>query len=122
MAFVDPERFKRFEQFLTKHQRLFADAANRGFSMKGPGVLIYYAPDGRFDPPAGPLRFEYKTRADIEKLHEGARDEMLQGMLERYQPPGEALFVAVYPDNTYDITRVVMSTDPAPPPAAPRPN
>ena len=118
MAFVDPERFKRFEQFVTRHQRIFADAAGRGFSMKGPGVLIYYAPDGRFENTVGPLRFEYKTRAEIEKLHEGARDDLIQGMLERYQPPGEALFVAVYQDNTYDITRVVLASDPA----APRPN
>jgi hypothetical protein len=31
-------------------------------------------------------------------------------MLERYQPPGEALFVAIYPDHSYDISRVVLKT------------
>jgi hypothetical protein len=108
MAFVDPERFKRFEQFLTRNLRAFAEAANRAFEVKGPGVLIYHAPDDRFDTPVTQFKFQYKTKPQIDKAHESARDELLQGMLDRYQPPGEAVFVALYPDNTYDITRVVL--------------
>ena len=108
MAFVDPERFKRFEQFLSRHMRVFVDASTRAYSMKGPGVLIYNAPDDQFGAPVGPLQFQYKTKAEVDAAHEGARDEMLQGMLERYQPPGEALFLAIYRDNTYDLSRVVI--------------
>ena len=48
MAFVDPERFKRFEQFVTRHVAAFADAARRGFTARGPGAVIYRAPDGDF--------------------------------------------------------------------------
>ena len=108
MPFVDPERFKRFEQFLTRNIRVFADAAGRAYAKKGPGVLIYHAPDDRFGPVTGPLQFHYKTKAEIDAAHAEARDEMLQGMLDRYQPPGEALFLAIYEDNTYDLSRVIL--------------
>ena len=117
MAFVDPERFKRFEQFVAAHLRVFADAAGRGYAKLGPGVLIYNAPDDRFDPPTGPFRFEYKSKAEIDALHATARDELLQGMLERYKPPGEALLVAIYPDLSYDVTRVVLRPAAGSPPA-----
>ena len=119
MAFVDRERFKRFEQFLAKHIRVFADAAGHGYSRKGPGVLIYNAPDDRFDPPTGPFRFDYKSKSEIDTLHQAARDEMLQGMLDRYKPPAEAVFLAIYPDNTYDISRVVITVTPSGTGAAP---
>jgi hypothetical protein len=105
MAFVDPERFKRFEQFLTRHLGVFVQAAEKAYSMKGPGILIYHAPDDRFDGSPREFKFQYKTKTEIDTSHAGARDELLQGMLDRYQPPGEALFLAIYPDNTYDITR-----------------
>jgi hypothetical protein len=112
MAFVDPERFKRFEQFVAANLRVFADAAGRGYAKIGPGVLMYHAPDDRFDPPTGPFRFEYRSKAEIDALHATARDELLQGMLERYKPPGEALFLAIYKDNTYDISRVTLGVVP----------
>lgn len=117
--FVDPERFKRFEQFFTRHLHVFADAAGRGFAAKGPGVLVYRAPDDQFGPGVTTLKFEYKTRAEIEAQQSGARDDLIQGLLERYQPPGEALFVAIYPDKSYDVSRVVLSQPGA---SAPRPN
>src|SRR6266513_2567320 len=106
--FVDPERFKRFERFIARHLPVFADAAGRAFAAKGPGVLVYRAPDDRFEGPVTQLKFEYKTRAEIETAQSGHRDELIQGMLERYQPPGEALFVAIYPDKSYDVSRVVL--------------
>jgi len=116
MAFVDPERFKRFEQFVTKHLQVFATAASRAYAKQGPGVLVYNAPDDQFDKPVREFRFQYKTRAAVDAGHADARDELLQGMLERYQPPGEALFLAIYEDNTYDISRVVLgSSKPTPP-------
>jgi hypothetical protein len=108
MPFVDPERFKRFEQFFSRHLPYFAEAARRAFAAKGPGVLIYHAPDDRFEGQLKSLKFDYKTKSEIDAAHAETRDELIQGMLERYQPPGEALFVAVYPDNTYDISRVVL--------------
>ena len=108
MAFVDPDRFKRFEQFVTQHLRAFADAANHGYAAKGKGVLIYTSLDDKFSRPAGPLRFQYKSKDEVDAAHQGRRDDLLQGMLDRYQPPGEAVFLALYPDNTYDITRVVL--------------
>lgn len=108
MPFVDPDRFKRFEQFVTRNQRILAESAARGFASKGPGVVIYYAPSDRYDEPENILRFQYKTKVEIDAMHQGARDELLQGILDRYQPPGEAVIIAVYQDNTYDITRVVI--------------
>ena len=110
MAFVDPERFKRFEQFFTRHLAAFSAAAARGLADKGPGVLVYFAPDTHFEGRVTQLRFEYKSKAEIDAMHGDTRDELIQGMLERYQPPGEALFVAIYPDHTYDISRVVLKT------------
>lgn len=118
MAFVDPERFKRFEQFVTRHILILADLATQAFEKVGPGALVYRAADDKFDAPIKGTRFEYKTKAQIDAAQAGVRDELLQGMLERYAPPGEAIFVAIYPDETYDVTRVVLrrSGD------APRPN
>ncbi len=40
-------------------------------------------------------------------------------MLERYQPPEEALAVAIYPDNSYDVSRLDLRTLRK---ATPRPN
>ena len=107
MGFVDPARFRRFEQFLGRYLRHFAEAARRGFAEKGPGLLIYYAPDDQFAE-ANQLRLEYKTKAEVDELHAGSRDDLVQGILERYQPPDEAAIIAIYPDNTYDISRVVL--------------
>ena len=106
--FVDPERFKRFERFFMQHLPVFADAASQGFAKKGQGVLVYRAPDDQFDKAVSSLKFEYKTRAEIETAQAENRDELVQGMLERYQPPDEAIFVAVYPDKSYDVSRVVL--------------
>ena len=109
MAFVDPERFKRFEQFVNRYITPLADAAGRGFAAMGPGVLIYYAPDDKFEGPVKEMRIEYRTKAQIDAAHANNRDELLQGMLDRYQPPGEVVILAIYPDNTYDITRAVVT-------------
>ena len=106
--FVDPQRFMRFERFFKRHLHVFADAAGKSYAKKGPGVLIYRPPDDLFEGPVTTLRFEYKTRAEIEAAQAGTRDDLIQGMLERYQPPGEALFVAIYPDKTYDVSRVTL--------------
>ena len=116
--FVDPERYKRFQEFFKRHLHVFADAAARGFTKKGPGVLIFRAPDDRFDAVTS-LKFEYKTKAEIDAAQAGARDELIQGMLERYQPPGEAVFVAIYPDKTYDASRVVLGMTPGGPASPP---
>ena len=106
--YVDPERFKRFQQFLERHMSVFMDAARRSFAKKGPGVLIYRAPDDQFAGEIRTLSFEYKTRGEIEAAQGEQRDELIQGMLERYKPPAEALLVAIYPDKSYDISRVVL--------------
>ncbi len=119
---VDPHRSKRFQDFFTKHLPLFADAASQGFARKGPGVLVYHPPDDRFDRRVASLKFEYKARAEVEAAPGGAGDDLVRGMLGRYDPPNEALFVAVYPDKSYDVSRVVLrppghagtSGDPAP--------
>jgi hypothetical protein len=108
MAFVDPDRFKRFEKFVLDNLRPFADAAAYGYNAKGKGVVVYMALDDQFTRPPGPLRFQYKTKAEIDAAHGDTRDDLLQGLLDRYQPPGEAVFLALYPDNTYDITRVAL--------------
>ena len=108
MGFVDPERFKRFQQFLSSRMVVFADAAQRGFAAKGPGVVIYNAPDDRFDPATREVRLQYRSKADIDAVHAQTRDELLQGVLDLYQPPNEAVFLAIYPDNTYDVSRVVL--------------
>lgn len=108
MAFVDPERFKRFEQFFTRHLKAFLETASRGFAAKGPGAVVYQAPDGNFDQPVSVLRLQYRAKSELDAMQTGARDELIQGMLDRYQPPGEAVLVALYPDNTYDVTRVVI--------------
>ena len=107
--YVDPERFKRFQQFIERHMPVFLDAARRSFAKKGPGVLMYRAPDDQFAGEIRTLTFEYKTKAEIEAAQAGQRDELIQGMLERYNPPAEALLVAVYPDNSYDVSRVVLT-------------
>jgi hypothetical protein len=114
--FVDPERFKRFQQFLDRHMSVFVDASSRAFAKKGPGVLIYRAPDDRFEGEIRTLSLEYKTKAEIEAAQKDQRDELIQGMLERYMPPAEALLVAIYPDKSYDISRVVIR------PGGPKPN
>lgn len=119
MAFVDPERFKRFERFVTRHILTLADLANKAFAKVGPGALVYRAANDKFDAPIKGTRFEYMTRAQVEAAQAGVRDELLQGMLERYQPPREALIVAIYPDESYDVTRVVLRP---PGEAPPRPN
>ena len=106
--YVDPERFKRFQQFLERHMAVFMDAARRSFAKKGPGVLVYRAPDDQFASEIRTLSFEYKTKAEIEAAQGDQRDELIQGMLERYKPPAEALLVAIYPDKSYDISRVVL--------------
>ena len=106
--FVDPERFKRFQAFLNRHMSAFIDAANRSFQKKGPGVLIYRAPDDRFEGQLRTLTLEYKTKDEIDAAQGEQRDELIQGMLERYQPPVEALLVAIYPDRSYDISRVIL--------------
>jgi hypothetical protein len=106
--YVDPERFKRFQAFLDRHMSIFVDAASRSFAKKGPGVLVYRAPDDRFDAELQTLTLEYKTKGEIEAAQAEQRDDLIQGMLDRYQPPGEALFVAIYPDHSYDISRVVI--------------
>ena len=108
MAFVDPERFKRFEKFVSLNLPALAGAAGRGFRSKGPGVLILYAPNDRFEGGTAPLHTDYKSKAEIDVMHEGARDELVQGMLERYNPASEVVILAMYPDNTYDISRVVL--------------
>ena len=108
MAFVDPERFKRFERFITRHLGPLSEMAEHGFKAKGRGVLFYRPPNDQFDTPVAGAKFEYKTQAQIETAQSGERDELIQGMLERYKPPGEALLVAIYPDKSYDISRVVI--------------
>src|SRR5690349_11029553 len=118
--YVDPERFKRFQAFLDRHLSAFVDAAGRSFQKKGPGVLIYRAPDDRFEGQLRTLTLEYKTKAEIEAAQGEQRDELIQGMLERYRPPGEALLVAIYPDHSYDISRVVIHAG-GPPPGAGQP-
>ena len=47
--YVDPERFKRFQDFLNRHMSAFVDAASRSFQKKGPGVIVYRAPYDLFD-------------------------------------------------------------------------
>src|SRR4051812_5143752 len=108
MAFVDPERFKRFEQFLSRHVKAFAAAASRGFSTRGKGVVIYYPLDDRFEGTLPAVPLEYKTQAEIDAAQGETRDELMQGILERYQPPGEAVCVAIYRDQTYDVSRIVL--------------
>jgi hypothetical protein len=108
MAFVDPERFKRFEQFIMRHLAPLSEMAEHGFRVKGRGALVYRPPNDRFDAPVTGAKFEYKTKAEIDAAQGTDRDDLIQGMLERYQPPGEALFVAIYPDMSYDVTRVVL--------------
>src|SRR5437868_5855726 len=117
MAYVDPERFKRFEQFLARHLPAFAMVARRGFAERGPGVVIYRASDDKFEPPTDVLKFEYKPRAQIDSAQKDAPDTLIGGMLERYQPPEEALLVAIYPDNSYDVSRVKLPL-PRPPKTA----
>jgi hypothetical protein len=107
MSYVDPERFKRFEQFLARYLVHFVDFSVRAFEAKGPGAVVYRPPDDRFGPIAE-MKLEYKTRADIEAAQAGQRDELIQGILERYRPPEEAVFVAIYPDRSYDVTRLVI--------------
>ena len=112
MSYVDPERFKRFQSFLRTHIGAFAKAANQGYKDLGPGVLLYRAPDDQFAAPVTEFRFEYKTKAAIEAAQSGNRDELIQGMLERYNPPDEVILAAVYPDNSYDVTRVSIQPVP----------
>ena len=119
MAFVDPERFKRFEQFVGRHLPPLAEMVTHAFRAKGPGVLVCRPPNDRFDGPVSELKFEYKTKAEIDAVQAGDRDDLIQGMLERYQPPGEALICAIYPDMSYDVTRVVLRPPAA---SAQRPN
>ena len=119
MAYVDPERFKRFEQFIARHARAFMTAAQRGFADRGPGVVVYRSPDDRFEGPVSVLRFEYKTKAEIESAQGDTRDELIQGMLERYRPPLEGLMVAIYPDQSYDVSRVTLQPVPRGNPDAP---
>ena len=119
MPFVDPERFKRFESFVTRYLGPLSEMAEQGFRVKGRGVLVYRPPNDRFDAPVAGANFEYKSKAEIDTAQAGDRDELIQGMLDRYQPPGEALFVAIYPDMSYDVTRVVLRPPTAP---APKPN
>jgi hypothetical protein len=112
MSYVDPERFKRFQSFLRTHVGAFAKAAQQGFKDHGPGVLLYRAPDDQFLTPVREFRFEYKTKAAIEAAQAGNRDELIQGMLERYSPPDEVILAAVYPDSSYDVTRVSIQAVP----------
>jgi hypothetical protein len=119
MPYVDPERFKRFEQFLSKHIGAFAKAAQRGYAEHGPGVLMYRAPDDRFDTDVHTFNFEYRTKASIEAVQADNRDDLIQGMLERYDPPNDVILVAVYPDNSYDVTRATLQAVPRPEPDAP---
>src|SRR5204862_5980073 len=81
MAYVDPERFKRFQSFLRTHIGAFAKAANQEYKDHGPGVLLYRAPDDQFDKPVREFRFEYKTKAGIEAAQADNRDDLIQGML-----------------------------------------
>lgn len=115
MDVVDPERFKRFQAFLQRHLSAFAEVAGRGFAMSGPGVVIYRAPDDRLEGQLPTLKLEYKTKAAIDSAQGETRDELIQGMLERYKPPGEALFVAIYPDRSYDVSRVILKSGWIPP-------
>jgi hypothetical protein len=108
MGYVDPERFKRFSQFLSRHISVFAAAAARGYAGKGKGAVIYRAPDDRFGGLLAGLRLEYAPKAQIDAAQGDTRDELLQGILDRYEPPGEAVFVAMYPDETYDVSRVTL--------------
>jgi hypothetical protein len=119
MPFVNPERFKRFELFISRHAVAFASAAASGFSSRGKGAVIYYALDDRFEGTLPALPLEYKTKSEIDEAQGQTRDELIQGLLERYQPPTEALFVAIYRDQTYDITRVSMHRSPQQPPSQP---
>ena len=111
MSYVDPERFKRFEQFLSKYLVHFVDFSVRAFEAKGPGVVVYRPPNDQF-PPIAEMKLEYRTRADIEAAQAEVRDELIQGMLERYQPPDEALIAAIYGDNSYDVSRIVIKRKP----------
>ena len=115
MAFVDPERFKRFERFITRHLGPLSEMADHGFKAKGRGALVYRPPNDQFNTPVAGAKFEYKTKDQIDSAQGNERDELIQGMLERYQPPGEALFVAIYPDMSYDVTRIVLRPPTAPP-------
>lgn len=122
MAYVDPERFKRFQSFLRTHIGAFAKAARQGFQDHGPGVLLYRAPDDQFDKPVREFRFEYKTKAGIEAAQADNRDDLIQGMLERYNPPDEVILAAVYPDTSYDVTRVSIQAVPVQGPPGSAPN
>lgn len=119
MPYVDPERFKRFEQFISRHVMAFAAAAKSGFSSRGKGAVIYSPPDDRFEGTLPAIPLSYKTQAEIEAAQGDTRDELIQGILERYQPPAEAIFVAFYRDQTYDITRATLHQSPTQPPSQP---
>jgi hypothetical protein len=115
MSEVDPDRFNRFEAFLFQHVHAFVKAAREGYADHGPGVLVFRPPDDRFDGPATGTapQFEYKSSTEIEAAQARVRDVLIQGLLERYQPPREALIAAVYPDRSYDVSRVVIESAPA---------
>jgi hypothetical protein len=119
MAFVDPDRFKRFEQFLSRHSGAFAAAASGGYAAMGKGAVVYRPPDDRLEGTSAGLRLEYKAKSEIDAAQGATRDELIQGILDRYQPPGEGVFVAIYPDGTYDVSRVVMTQPGQAPPAGP---
>jgi hypothetical protein len=108
MGSVDPERYKRFSQFLSRHISAFAAAAARGYAARGKGAVIYHASHDRFGELLAGLRLEYVTNAEIGAAQAGKRDELIQGILDRYVPPGEAVFVVIYPDQTYDVSRIVL--------------
>jgi len=117
MPYVDPERFKRFEQFVSRHVAAFAAAAASGFSARGKGVVVYSPSDDRFEGTLPAVTLSYKTQAEIEAVQGDNRDELIQGFLERYEPPAEAIFAAIYRDHTYDVTRAKLHRSPQQPPS-----
>ena len=88
-----------------------------GFSSKGKGAVIYHAPDNRFEGTLDALPLQYMSQSEINAAQGETRDELLQGILDRHQPPREAVFIAIYEDNTYDVSRVTLSQSPPQPPS-----
>jgi hypothetical protein len=120
MGHADPDRYKRFSQFLSRHVAAFAAAAAAGYAAKGKGAVVYHASHDRFGELLAGLRLDYVTSAEIDAAARGGtRDELIQGILDRYEPPAEAVFVAIYPDRTYDVSRMLLGTGLRPPPLPP---
>lgn len=119
MGYADPERYKRFSQFLSRHVGAFAAAAAAGYAARGRGAVIYRPSGDRFGELLAGLRLDYVTRAEVDAAQGGARDDLLQNILDRYDPPGEAVFVALYPDGSYDVSRILLGDGLRAPPSLP---